>query len=123
MTKGAALNQYFSSFAIPAYPSTAVPENAEMPYMTYEYVVGVWELGEVSIVVNIWYNTESEAIPNEKADELSKSIGLSGKLLECENGYIWLKRGSPWCQSLSDENDTGIKRRYINISAEYLTLN
>lgn len=123
MTKGAALNQFFSGFSLPAYPSTAVPDNAEMPYITYDYVVSAWELGEVAIIANVWYNTESEAVPNLKADEISTAIGIGGKLIQTDDGYIWLKRGSPWCQALYDESDSGVKRRYINITAEYLTMN
>lgn len=123
MTKGAALHQFFSSFSIPAYPSTSVPDNAVMPYLTYDYVVGAWEQEEVAITVNLWYYTESEAVPSAKANELSAAIGIGGKVIPCEDGYIWLKRGSPWCQSLSDETDSGVKRRYINVSAEYLTFN
>ena len=43
--------------------------------------------------------------------------------IPCDGGYIWLKRGSPFCQSLKYEDDNSIKRRYINLTAEYLTLN
>lgn len=121
MTKGAALNQYFSSFSIPAYPDTAVPDNAITPYLTYNVVFGAWESEEVALTINLWFSTDSEAIPNAKAQEISDSLGIGGKLLKCDGGFIWLKRGSPWCQSLQE--DGGIKRRYINISAEYLTLN
>ena len=56
-------------------------------------------------------------------DKLSKAIGLGGVFLHCDDGVIWLKRGSPWAQSLTDATDKTIKRRYINVTAEYLTLN
>ena len=123
MTKAAALYQFFSSFDMPAYTSTSVPEDAIFPYLTYELITSTWEAGEVSLTVNLWFYTESEKIPNTKADEISRAIGLGGKILPCDGGYIWLKRGSPWCQSLSDETSPTIKRRYINVTAEYLTEN
>ena len=122
MTKGKALYNFFSSFGIYAAPDTAVEEEAVYPRITYNYVTSAWESGEVAITVNIWYRTESEAEPNAKAQELSDALGIGGKVLECDGGYIWLKRGSPWCQSMQD-TDNLIKRRYINISAEYLTEN
>jgi hypothetical protein len=123
MTKAAALYQFFSGFGIAAYASTAVPDDVTFPYLTYEVITSAWEGGEVGLTVNLWYYTESEATPNAKAQELSEALGIGGKLLKCDGGYIWLKRGSPWCQSLTDDTSPTIKRRYINISAEYLTAN
>lgn len=123
MTKAAVLHQFFSSFGMTAYTATSVPDDAIFPYLTYEFITSAWEGGEVSLTVNLWFYTESEKIPNDKANELSAAIGLGGKVLPCDGGYIWLKRGSPWCQSLSDETSPTIKRRYINVTAEYLTEN
>lgn len=123
MTKTEALHQFFSSFDMVAYTTASVPEDARFPYLTYEPITSAWDGGEVGITVNLWFYTESEAIPNTKAQALSDAIGLGGKVLSCDGGYIWLKRGSPWCQSLRDDASPDIKRRYINISAEYLTEN
>lgn len=121
MTKAAALYQFFSSFGMTAYTSTSVPEDAVFPYLTYELITSAWEVGEVGLTVNLWFYTTSEAVPNAKAEELSEAIGLGGVRIKCDGGYIWLKRGSPWCQSLSDETSPTIKRRYINVTAEYQT--
>ena len=121
MTKEAALYQFFSSFGLEAYAETAVPEDAVFPYLTYQAATSACEEGEVSLTVNLWYHTEGEATPNQKAREISKVIGQGGVVLLCDGGYIWLKRGSPFCQNLSDQTDRGIKRRYINVTAEYLT--
>lgn len=123
MTKEAALKWFFNGFGITFYPSTAVPKDVIFPYGTYEVITSAWESGEVSLIVNLWYFTTGESEPNAKARELSETIGLGGKIILCDGGYIWLKRGSPWCQSLTDETDQNIKRRYINITAEYLTEN
>lgn len=123
MTKAAALYKFFSGFGMDAYAAASVPDDVVFPYLTYDLITGAWDGGEVGLTVNLWFYTESEAVPNAKAEELSKKIGLGGKILPCDGGYIWLKRGSPWCQSLRDETNPAIKRRYINISAEYLTEN
>lgn len=128
MTKDKTLYAFFSSFGIPAYPANAVlNESGEadviLPYLTYTPVFDAWGGEPVSLTVNLWYRTESEAIPNAKAQELADAIGMGGKLIPCDEGYIWLKRGSPWCQNLSDEVDRFIKRRYLNVTAEYLTFN
>jgi len=123
MTKDKALHAWFNSFGIPFYPVTSVPKDAIPPWGTYELITSAWDGGEVGLTVNLWYYTESEAEPNAKAQEMSNAIGTGGVVIPCDGGYIWIKRGSPWCQSLRDENDSNIKRRYINITVEYLTEN
>ena len=121
MTKGSAIHSFFSGFGITAYASTSVPEDAEFPYLTYTPFFDTFG-NQVSLTINLWYRTESEAIPSAKAQELSNALS-GGKYLICDGGAILLQRGSPWCQSLSDDSDPLIKRRYINITAEFLTLN
>lgn len=105
------------------YASTSVPDDVIFPYGTYELITSTWDGGEVGLTVNLWFHTTSEAVPNAKAEELSAAIGIGGKIIPCDGGYIWLKRGSPWCQSLTDDTDQNIKRRHINVTAEYMTLN
>ena len=122
MTKGAALQSFFDSI-MTSYASSAVPYDATLPYLTYELITSAWDGGEVGLTVNMWFRTTSEKEPNAAVDKLSKAIGLGGVFLHCDDGVIWLKRGSPWAQSLTDETDKTIKRRYINVTAEYLTLN
>lgn len=123
MTKEAALHRFFNSFGIPGYPSSAVPEDAVFPWLTYDLTTSAWDSGEVGLTVNLWYYTTDEAPPNAKARELSEHVGMGGVLVPCDGGGIWLKRGSPWCQNLQDDTDHNIKRRYLNITAEYLTPN
>lgn len=121
MTKGAAVHEFFSGFGMSAYAASAVPEDVILPYITYEFVADA--MGEVDISVNLWFYTESEAIPNAKALEISKAIGLGGKILRFDGGAVWVKRGSPWCQSLKDDTAPGIKRRLLNVRLEYISAN
>lgn len=122
MTKGAALQSFFESFGIPAYSYTSVPEDAAFPYLTYTPVFDSWGSGQAAITVNLWYRTTSEAVPSAKAQEIADAIG-GGKYAICDGGAVLLTKGSPWCQSMTDGTDAKIKRRYININAEYITLN
>lgn len=122
MTKDKALHAWFSDFMV-SFPLTSVPEDVLFPYLTYEPVFDTWDSGEVGLAVNLWFYTESEAFPNAKALELSRRIGPGGVFVKCDGGYIWIKRGTPFCQSLRDDASPDIKRRYINLSVEYLTEN
>ena len=122
MTKGAALQSFFNSI-MPAYTETSVPDDADFPYLTYQLSLNAWDNGETALSINMSFYTTSEAVPNAKAQELSDAIGYGGVTLPCDGGFIWLKRGSPWCQNVREDTDPNIKRRYINVTAEYMTLN
>lgn len=122
MTKNKALYAWFNEF-MPFYRASSVPDDVEFPYGTYEYVESAFDGGENGMTVNLWFETEKEAEPDTKAQELSERIGYGGTIIPCDGGYIWLKRGSPFCQSVVDTTNINIKRRYINVTAEYLTLN
>lgn len=122
MTQEAAIYQFLSGFAIPAYASASVPDQAQFPYLTYDLVLGEWEQGEVNMPVNVWYRTESEAAPNAKVREIGTAIGRSGVTVPCDGGFLWLKKGSPWAQSVTvDGEDEKVKRRLLNISIETMT--
>ncbi len=119
MTLYSALDVFFNSFGVDAYTATDM-EKHDFPYMTYEVPMSYLNEGEVSCVVNLWYKTESEAILNAKAKEIGDALGDNGIRIKFDDGYIWLKRGSPFAQAMTDESDKSIKRRYINITAEFL---
>lgn len=120
MTKAEALQKFFSSFGITAYPSASVPTDTEFPWLTYDASIGNQGDGELSSTVNLWYHTESNKEPNEKVEEIAQRIGFGGVTLPYDGGIIWVKRGTPWAQSLSDDSDSSIKRRLLNITLEYL---
>lgn len=122
MTKEQALHAFFNTFGIVGYRNTSVPDDVIFPYLTYDCPVSSFDEDPVSITLNLYYYTDSEALPDAKAEEIRQAISMGGKLLYCDGGAIWLKWGSPWCQSLVDDTNSNIKRRYINITAEYLTI-
>lgn len=123
MTKAATIYEFWNSFKIPAYEENTVSsgEDApEFPYITYQLVtdsIGII----VTMSASIWYRSTSWIEANAKADEISRAISLGGKVLDCDGGKIWVKRGTPFAQNMSDESDNLIKRKYLNITAEYLT--
>ena len=122
MTKEQALHAFFNKFGIAGYRSTSVPDDAVFDYLTYTCPVSSIMEDPVSITVHTYHRTESEAIPDKLAEDIRKRIGMGGVMLCCEGGAIWLKWGSPWCQSIFDDTDKTLKRRYINITAEFLTI-
>jgi len=121
MSKASALHTWFGSFGLTAYEETNVKANAPLPYLTYTYATGDSDGGEVSIVVNIWYRTENNTTPNAKAEQIYTAVGRGGVMIPVEGGAIWIKRGSPFCQAIAEPSDANIRRRYINLTAEFLT--
>lgn len=120
MTRAAALQAWFSQF-LTAYPASNVPQDSVFPWLTYELITGAWDSGEIGLTVNLWYHTESESVPNAKAQEIADTIGIGGCIVPYDGGAMWIKRGSPWCQNLIQDDDPQIKRRYLNITVEYLS--
>jgi hypothetical protein len=124
MTKASALYNFFSSFGIEAYEETLVPTGEEapkFPYLTYQLVTDSFD-NEVIIPVSLWYRSEASLLAlNSKTEEISQRIGRGGLFLDCDGGKIWIKRGSPFAQTMSDPEDNTIRRKYINITAEFLT--
>lgn len=122
MTPEAAVYKFLAGFGIPAYASSSTPDQAEFPYITYDLVLGTWGRTEVNVPVNVWYRTDSEAVPNAKVREIAEAIGLGGVTVPCDDGMLWIKKGSPWAQSVTiDGEDEKVKRRYVNINIEFLT--
>lgn len=112
-----AIYDYISGFGIPAYAFTAVPDDATMPYITYEYQSGDLYSGEQLFEVNIWYRTESEAVLNAKAREIRDSLPTN---VRYDTGTVWIKRGSPFSYPVQTD-DNAVKRRRVNLSIEFNT--
>lgn len=119
MTPEAAIYNFLSSFEIPAYAASSTPAQAEFPYITYDLVVGDFISGDQAMEVDLWYYTDSESKINAKAREMFDRIGLGGVMLKHDTGAVWVKRGTPWCQAVVNENEM-VKRRYINLDLQYL---
>lgn len=122
MTKAASIYQFWSGFGLTAYEENTVPTDAAFPYVTYQLVTDGFER-EVAATASLWYRSESWAVVNAKTEEIAQYIGFGGKIIKCDGGCIWIKRGHPFAQNMGDESDDLIKRKYLNLTLEYLTLN
>ena len=117
-----ALHEFWSGFGWSAYDSTTVPSKPltpQMPRITYEVVYDEF-LSENIESVSLWdYGYSWENI-SKKADEIFNYIGLGGKVISYDDGYIWIKRGHPFAQRMADEDDA-VRRIVINVTVEYFT--
>ena len=125
MTKEAALYNFWSMFGLPAYEENSVPsgeDGAEFPYITYQVVTDSFG-NDVALTGSVWYRSTSWKEANAKAQEISDKISRGGVMISCDGGVVWIRRGVPFAQSMGDDSDDLIKRKYINIVAEYITNN
>ena len=120
MTKAAAIYQFWNSFGLTAYEENTVPDDATFPYITYQLVTDSFDR-EIPLTASLWYRGESWTGINTKTEEISQKISRGGKIVAFDGGAIWLKRGQPFAQNMGDESDDLIKRKYLNITAEFIT--
>ena len=119
MDKEQAIHTFWSSFGIPAYDEYSVPDDAKMPYITYNVVDDILDK-PVVMHGSLWYRSRSWAEIVAKKKEIADFLEgfVTYKL---DTGWVWIVQGSPFAQRMNDPNDDNIRRIYINIQAEYLT--
>jgi hypothetical protein len=119
MTKEQAYHAFLVPFCWPVYDENTVPDDASLPRITYSFSDA--EFGDpVAMSMSVWDRSTSWVAVTNKANEIYNTIGLGGKIIPFDDGYIWVKRGQPFSQRMSDEDDS-IRRIYINLEVEYLT--
>lgn len=117
MDKFQALDYFWNSFSVPAYDTTSVPDNATMPYMTYEVATDSFN-NSVMTTNGLWYNSTSWAAISQKVQEISEAIGSGGVLIPFDDGNIWVRRGTPFAQRMSTEKGT-VKRYVLNFIIDF----
>ena len=108
------LYEFWTSFDIPAYVESSVPDDAELPYITYELRKPSWR-GYTSYVVRVWYRDTSFDAISEKVGEISDAIG-EGKRLKVDGGFIWLFKDDNFAQlQPTEQEDTNLKVAYLSM--------
>lgn len=122
MDSAQALHQFWSSFGWTAYDENTVPSeemSPAMPRITYR--VARSEFGSpIQLTASLWDRSYSWGDISTKCDQIYATIGLGGRMIPYAGGHIWLKRGTPFSQRMSDE-DGSIRRIVLTLEAEYIT--
>ena len=123
MTKNAAIQSFFESFDLPAYPASSVPtsgdEKPDFPYITY--IVSTDQgIERVGATASVYYRTESWTGINAKVDEISQAVG-AGLILQCDEGGIIIRKGTPWAQPMGDDSDSMVKRKILSFEFLFAT--
>lgn len=117
MTKWQALQTFWSSFGLTAYDENTVPDDAVMPYITYESATADFD-EKFQRTASLWYRSNSWADISDKADAISEYIG-GGVGVTYTGGRLWITKESLFAQRMSDDSDDKIRRVVLQIAIEY----
>lgn len=118
MTSAEVLFRFWSQFGLSAYDETSVPAQTPLPYITYETADDSFG-NEVALTASLWFRDTSWETITLKANEIKEAIGRGGRMLLTDSGAVWLKRGTPFAQRMSDTDDS-VRRIVINYTVEII---
>lgn len=118
MTAEQAIHAFWSSFNLTAYDENSVPDDAQLPYITYSLSVDTFN-NTVLNTINIWYRSTSWINVTDKAKEIINTITDGGISIPTDKGMIRMNLGNPIYNRMGDE-DGNIKRIRMNIETEYI---
>lgn len=121
MNSQAALNTFWNGFGWKAYEENTVPDNlfaTSDHYITYSSADAGFD-EPVMLTGSLWQRSTSWSDTVLKAQQIMNYIGMGGVIISTDEGAIWIKRGRPFAQRMSDE-DPAVRRIYINIEVEFI---
>lgn len=119
MNTAQALQNFWSGFNLPAYDENTVPDNATIPYITYESSDDFFG-SQSAMSASLWYRSPSWVEITEKEQEIADFIGRGGRMIAVDNGGIWINRGQPWAQRMSEPSDEMVRRIVLNYEIEFI---
>ena len=109
------LKQFISGFGLPAYASYTVPDDVQLPFLTYPLKEPEWGQ-KTNFYIQGWYRVTSYSDMLETCDAIVSAIG-EGIKLDAENGYVVLYPETPLVQIEAGEDEyDDIRSFYISLS-------
>lgn len=121
MDKAQSIQAFWESFGLPAYDENIVPDDAELPYITYEAQTD--SIGNaLAMSASIWYRSMSWEAISKKAEEIAEAIVKRYPPADkIDGGRVYISKGTPFAQRMADTSDKLIRRMLINITVEFFT--
>lgn len=118
MNKEQALHSFWSSFGVPAYDENTVPDDAKLPYITYQVVTDNYD-AVTPLNASIWDKSDSWGKVTDLSHEVAQRLNEMG-CIKIDDGWLHISRGSPFAQRMGEQDRT-IRRVSINVYAQFLT--
>lgn len=106
-----ALKTFFSGFGLPAYTVESVPDEVELPYISYSLPQPEWNQ-KATMYCQVWDHSKSNSYILQKADEIIAEIGI-GKRIQTSDGLIVIWTENPMIQLMVNGDE---RSAYINLS-------
>lgn len=106
-----ALKEFFSGFDMPAYTTDSVPDDVELPYITYSLSEPEWNQ-KATLYAQVWDRSRSNVRILQVADQITAEIG-EGLRIPIDDGYLVIWPESPLTQLMPDGD---YRSAYINLS-------
>lgn len=121
MDKAQVIQEFWSSFDLPAYDENTVDENAEFPYITYSVSTGSID-DYIILTASLWYFSTSWKEITKKAEEIEQRlITMSPPAIKIDGGRAYFTKGTPFSQRMPEQSDDAVRRIYLQVNAEFLT--
>lgn len=117
MDRWQAIDAFWNKFDLPAYDENSVPDEAVMPYITYEASIG--DLDEkLPLLASLWYYSASWAEVSQKAEEISDYIG-GGTGMTYDSGRMWITKDVPFAQRMNEPGSDSTRRIVLRVGVEF----
>lgn len=132
MDKAQAIHEFWSGFGLRAFDETDVPdtiynpstgkeEPLQMPYITYEVSTDSLD-NPITLFASLWYKSTSWAEVSRKAEQIAQAlVTMYPPSIPLDEGRLYLAKGTPFAQRMSDPDNELVRRIYLNVQAEFLT--
>ena len=105
-----ALKSFFGGFDLPAYAEDSIPDEINLPYITYPVTEPEWS-EQTTFYCQVWFKKNHLGELLAKADEIVGAI-QEGVRIEISGGYVVLHPSTPLIQVFTDEDS---QRAYISL--------
>ena len=119
MTKEQAIHNFWSSFGVPAYDENTVPDDAVLPYITYEVSTDSFNNVVISSA-SVWDRGNSWTRVTNIMNLISEELGIGGTTRKYDNGLMWVMKGTPFSRRIPDDNQE-IRHISMNIETEFVS--
>ena len=121
MDKAQALHNFWSGFGLPAYASDTVPDNAILPYITYDVSTDSLDY-VINLNASLWYRSMKWDAISQKAEEIAQYIStMQPPTLEIDGGRVYITKATPFAQRMSDDSGSDIRRIVLSVNVEFFT--
>lgn len=132
MNKQQAYNAFWSDFDVLAFEENAVPDDATIqamidgekikskyPYITYQVLTDSFD-SVIYPTASIWDKNTSWQRSDILSNRIAETIGKMTPI-KLDDGRMFIVKGSPYSQHMSEEGDSSIRRIVLNLQVEFFT--